>query len=66
MMGTCIVFCAAGFDALVEPVASDDFIIAADGGFVHTQKLGITPDIILGDFDSLGYTPVRAYVFPVV
>ena len=65
MMGTCIVFCAAGFDALVEPVTSDDFIIAADGGFVHTQKLGITPDIILGDFDSLGYTPDRANVFPV-
>ena len=65
MMGTCIVFCAAGFDALVEPVASDDLIIAADGGFVHTQKLGITPDIILGDFDSLGYTPDRANVFPV-
>ena len=65
MMGTCIVFCAAGFDALVEPVASDDFIIAADGGFVHTQKLGITPDIIMGDFDSLGYTPDRANVFPV-
>ena len=65
MMGTCIVFCAAGFDALVEPVASDDFIIAADGGFVHTQKLGITPDIILGDFDSLGYTPDQANVFPV-
>ncbi|MBQ1170345.1 MAG: thiamine diphosphokinase [Oscillospiraceae bacterium] len=64
-MGTCIVFCAAGFDALVEPVASDDFIIAADGGFVHTQKLGITPDIIMGDFDSLGYTPDRANVFPV-
>ena len=65
MMGTCIVFCAAGFDVLVEPVTSDDFIIAADGGFVHTQKLGITPDIILGDFDSLGYTPDRANVFPV-
>ena len=65
MMGTCIVFCAAGFDSLVEPVGSDDFIIAADGGFVHTQKLGITPDIILGDFDSLGYTPDRANVFPV-
>lgn len=65
MMGTCIVFCAAGFDALVEPVVSDDLIIAADGGFVHTQKLGITPDIILGDFDSLGYTPDRANVFPV-
>ena len=65
MMGTCIVFCAAGFNVLVEPVTSDDFIIAADGGFVHTQKLGITPDIILGDFDSLGYTPDRANVFPV-
>ena len=64
-MGTCIIFCAAGFDSLAAPIAKDDFIIAADGGFVHTQKLGITPDIILGDFDSLGYTPDRANVFPV-
>ena len=64
-MGKCVVFCAAGFDTLVQPIETDDVIIAADGGFVHTQKLQITPDIVLGDFDSLGYTPEGANVFPV-
>ena len=64
-MGKCIIFCAAGFDALVEPLAKDDFVIAADGGLAHTEKLGITPNGILGDFDSLGFTPEGANVFPV-
>ena len=64
-MGKCIIFCAAGFEALVEPIRKDDFVIAADGGLVHTEKLGIVPNEILGDFDSLGYTPEGANVFPV-
>ena len=64
-MGKCIIFCAAGFDALAEPIAKEDFVIAADGGVAHTQKLGIVPNEILGDFDSLGYTPEGANVFPV-
>jgi len=64
-MGNCIIFCAAEFDALAVPIQKDDFIIAADGGFVHTEKLKIKPDVILGDFDSLGYTPRAANVFPV-
>ena len=29
------------------------------------QQLGVTPDVVLGDFDSLGYTPEGANVFPV-
>ena len=64
-MGTCVIFCAAGFDKLVQPLQKDDFLLAADGGLVHTEKLGITPHEILGDFDSLGYTPEGANVFPV-
>ena len=64
-METCIIFCAAGFDALAEPIAEGDFVIAADGGLVHTRKLGVTPNEILGDFDSLGYTPEGGNVFPV-
>ena len=64
-MGKCIVFCAAEFDALAEALKPGDFVIAADGGARHTEKLGITPDEILGDFDSLGYTPAGANVFPV-
>ena len=64
-MGKCIIFCAAGFDALAEPITEEDFIIAADGGLTHTEKLGIVPDEILGDFDSLGHVPQGANVFPV-
>ena len=64
-MEHCIIFCAAEFDTLVQPIAEDDLVIAADGGLAHTQALGITPDVVLGDFDSLGYTPEGANVFPV-
>lgn len=64
-MKTCTIFCAAEFDDLVKPIGPEDHVIAADGGLRHTQRLGIVPDEILGDFDSLGYTPVGANVFPV-
>ncbi len=64
-MKTCILFCAAEFDGLAEPIREDALVIAADGGFKHLEKLGIAPDVILGDFDSLGYTPADARVFPV-
>lgn len=64
-MGSCIVFCAAEFDRLIAPISPTDYVIAADGGLRHTQALGIVPQEILGDFDSLGYTPAGARVFPV-
>ena len=64
-MKKCIIFCAAEFEALAEPVGQEDFVIAADGGLRHTEKLGLRPDVILGDFDSLGYAPEGANVFPV-
>lgn len=64
-MKKCVIFCAAGFDGLVEPIGDSDLVIAADGGLAHAQTLGITPHVILGDFDSLGYVPQEANVFPV-
>ncbi len=64
-MNTCIIFCAAEFDALARPVEAGDFILAADGGLRHVQALGLTPNEILGDFDSLGFAPEGANVFPV-
>ena len=64
-MGSCVIFCAGGFDALARPLGAEDYVIAADGGLRHTQALGIAPAEILGDFDSLGYVPEGARVYPV-
>ena len=64
-MGKCLIFCAAQFDRLAAPVAADDYLLAADGGLCHFEKLNLTPHGIIGDFDSLGYVPAGAQVFPV-
>ena len=64
-MKTCVIFCAADFDHLEEPIGQDDIVIAADGGYRYTEQLGIKPHAVLGDFDSLGYAPEGAQVFPV-
>lgn len=62
-MRNCVIFCAGEFHGLIEPIY--DVCIAADGGLRHLEQLGYTPDVILGDFDSLGYVPQKANVFPV-
>lgn len=36
-------------------INKDDFIIAVDGGFNHVNRLSLTPNLILGDFDSSEY-----------
>ena len=64
-MQTCHIFCAGGFEKLACPIADGDYILAADGGLKHLQVLGLQPHGIIGDFDSLGYVPEGAQVFPV-
>ena len=56
-MGICYIFGAA--DGLPQKIEKnrDDIIIAADGGYCFLKEKDITPDIVLGDFDSLGYIP---------
>ena len=64
-MKKCIILCAGGFDGLLAAPKEGDYIIAADGGYRHALNFGITPNCILGDFDSLGLVPEGAEVFPV-
>ena len=64
-MKECVIFCAAECDGLARPIGQDAFVIAADGGLRHTQSLNIIPNAVLGDFDSLGFFPEGANVFPV-
>lgn len=64
-MNTCIIFCAGGFEKPVQPADSTDYLLAADGGLAHMEALRWDPHGIIGDFDSLGYIPQGAQVFPV-
>ena len=64
-MKTCVIFCAGEFKELCRPVGADELVIAADGGLAHLEEIGLRPDVILGDFDSLGYVPEGAQVYPV-
>ncbi len=41
---------------------ADDLMIAADGGLAALQAAGVTPDLVLGDFDSFGSLPTGGNV----
>ena len=38
-------------------IKADDYIICADSGYDHAVKLGVKPNIIIGDFDSISQIP---------
>lgn len=63
-MKRCVIFCGGGFDRLAEPIRADDLVIAADSGYAYLRQLGLVPGLIVGDFDSLGYAPEGAHIYP--
>jgi thiamine pyrophosphokinase len=40
-------------ESVKDYLRADDLIIAADGGTRHLLDLGLTPSVLIGDFDSL-------------
>jgi len=59
-MKRCFIFSAGSFYGLYEKPNREDLIIAADAGLLLCQKLGIKPNYVIGDFDSLEETPDTA------
>ncbi len=56
-MNRCFIFAALNTENLIEKPTENDLVIACDKGLLNSDRLGIKPDIIIGDFDSLGFTP---------
>lgn len=56
-MGICYVIGAGDCEKLDFKKTQADLIIAADAGYRHVLNYGLKPDIVIGDFDSLGEIP---------
>ena len=56
-MSRCFIFGALDVSAMAEPPSDGDYVIAADRGYDIALSLGIKPDTVVGDFDSLGRVP---------
>ena len=39
---------------VIEKPEKGDLVIAADAGYLVAKRMGITPNVLLGDFDTLG------------
>lgn len=65
MSKTCVVIGAGPVRNLSVP--ADAFVICADGGLAAAANFNVTPDLIVGDFDSLGIVPKgdNVVVYPV-
>lgn len=44
-------------DYIRSKIRQSDYIICADGGYDRALRLGLTPDIMIGDFDSVTELP---------
>ena len=56
-MKKCYITGAADFAPARFKPEPGDLVIAADAGITHLERLGVKPDLVLGDFDSLGHVP---------
>jgi thiamine pyrophosphokinase len=57
MKGICYIVAAGAVEDLALEPSADDFVIAADAGYLHLPKLSVVADLVVGDFDSLKHKP---------
>ena len=59
MKHRCIIFAGGDPEPFLPEgtVTEKAFIIAADSGYTNCKALGFAPNLVLGDFDSLGAVP---------
>lgn len=57
-----LIFSGGDFSHMPEYISTNeyDLVIAADSGYLSAQDAGITPDIFIGDFDSVPENEVSA------
>ena len=57
MSKICYIIGASVTEGMYIDKRDDDYVIAADAGLRALEEYGITPDLAVGDFDSLGHIP---------
>ena len=57
MQGRCFIIAAGDFFGFITRPEPGDYVIAADAGYGVCVSQGVTPDLVVGDFDSLGAAP---------
>ena len=63
--GRCIIVGAGDFFGMPFQPAAEDFVIAADAGYENLKAVGIIPDLVVGDFDSMEVEGVKGVTGPV-
>ncbi len=56
-MKKCFIIASVPFGSMPETPDEGDMVISADAGLINCEKFSLMPDLIVGDFDSLGYVP---------
>ena len=67
---SCAIVCGAPIENKAwfsNEIKEYDFIIAADSGYDHLNSIGVSPDVLIGDMDSINNIPddIQCYKFPV-